>query len=70
MVLGQSQLGHKARALTPSFLMQFNNLGQRSLPSSVVFWIPVQLNKVTIWDHPQVVFSQVSPAVSPEVRSF
>ncbi|CAO2583474.1 Integrin alpha-M [Lemmus lemmus] len=37
---------------------RFNNLGQRSLPISVVFWIPVQLNKVTIWDHPQVVFSQ------------
>ncbi|KAL1789296.1 integrin alpha-M isoform X2 [Sigmodon hispidus] len=37
---------------------QFNNLGQRSLPISVVFWIPVQLNKMTIWDHPQVIFSQ------------
>uniref|UniRef100_A0A8C2MPK0 Integrin alpha M n=1 Tax=Cricetulus griseus TaxID=10029 RepID=A0A8C2MPK0_CRIGR len=37
---------------------QFNNLGQRSAPISVVFWVPVQLNKVTIWDHPQVIFSQ------------
>ncbi|XP_021023133.1 integrin alpha-M isoform X3 [Mus caroli] len=37
---------------------QFNNLGQRSLPVSVVFWIPVQINNVTIWDHPQVIFSQ------------
>uniref|UniRef100_A0A8I6A686 Integrin subunit alpha D n=1 Tax=Rattus norvegicus TaxID=10116 RepID=A0A8I6A686_RAT len=37
---------------------QFNNLGQRSFPVSVVFWIPVQINKVTIWDPPQVTFSQ------------
>ncbi|XP_034364175.1 integrin alpha-M isoform X2 [Arvicanthis niloticus] len=37
---------------------QFNNLGQRSLPVSVVFWIPVQLNKVTVWDHLKVTFSQ------------
>ncbi|XP_039740343.1 integrin alpha-M isoform X4 [Pteropus medius] len=37
---------------------QFNNLGQRSLPISVVFWIPIQLNKVAVWEHPQVTFSQ------------
>nr|XP_004671094.2 integrin alpha-M isoform X2 [Jaculus jaculus] len=37
---------------------EFNNLGQRSLPISVVFWIPVQLNQASIWDHPQVIFSQ------------
>ncbi|XP_050022024.1 integrin alpha-M isoform X1 [Alexandromys fortis] len=49
---------------------QFNNLGQRSLPVSVVFWIPVQLNKVTIWDHPQVVFSQnLSNACHTEQKS-
>ncbi|KAH0515010.1 Integrin alpha-M [Microtus ochrogaster] len=49
---------------------QFNNLGQRSLPISVVFWIPVQLNKVTIWDHPQVVFSQnLSNACHTEQKS-
>ncbi|OBS63467.1 hypothetical protein A6R68_08021, partial [Neotoma lepida] len=49
---------------------QFNNLGQRSLPISVVFWIPVQLNKVTIWDQPQVIFSQnLSSACHTEQRS-
>lgn len=37
---------------------QFNNLGQRSLPISVVFWIPIQLNKVAVWENPQVTFSQ------------
>ncbi|KAK7812109.1 hypothetical protein U0070_004570, partial [Myodes glareolus] len=49
---------------------QFSNLGQRSLPVSVVFWIPVQLNKVTVWDHPQVVFSQnLSSACHTEQKS-
>uniref|UniRef100_A0A8C8UFB6 Integrin alpha M n=1 Tax=Peromyscus maniculatus bairdii TaxID=230844 RepID=A0A8C8UFB6_PERMB len=48
---------------------QFNNLGQRSPPISVVFWIPVQLNKVTIWDQPQVIFSQnLSSACHTEQR--
>uniref|UniRef100_A0A8D1DEB3 VWFA domain-containing protein n=1 Tax=Sus scrofa TaxID=9823 RepID=A0A8D1DEB3_PIG len=37
---------------------QFNNLGQRKLPISVVFWVPVRLNRVTVWDQPQVTFSQ------------
>ncbi|XP_053410998.1 integrin alpha-M isoform X1 [Nycticebus coucang] len=37
---------------------QFNNLGQRTLPISVVFWVPIQLNQVTVWDHPQVTFAQ------------
>ncbi|XP_045399204.1 integrin alpha-M isoform X1 [Lemur catta] len=37
---------------------QLNNLGQRSLPISVVFWVPVRLNQVTVWDSPQVTFSQ------------
>ncbi|XP_069876315.1 integrin alpha-M-like [Dipodomys merriami] len=37
---------------------QFKNLGHRSLPASVVFWAPVQLNEVTVWDHPQVIFAQ------------
>ncbi|XP_019484052.1 PREDICTED: integrin alpha-M-like isoform X2 [Hipposideros armiger] len=37
---------------------QFKNLGQRSLPVSVVFWVPVQLNQVAVWDAPQVTFSQ------------
>lgn len=41
---------------------QFNNLGQRKLPISVVFWVPVRLNRVTVWDQPQVTFSQVNPA--------
>uniref|UniRef100_A0A8C0L372 Integrin subunit alpha M n=1 Tax=Canis lupus dingo TaxID=286419 RepID=A0A8C0L372_CANLU len=40
--------------------VQINNLGQRSLPISVVFWIPIKLNQVTVWDNPQVTFSQVS----------
>uniref|UniRef100_A0A8C0ZVN1 VWFA domain-containing protein n=1 Tax=Castor canadensis TaxID=51338 RepID=A0A8C0ZVN1_CASCN len=37
---------------------QFTNLGQRSLPVSVVFWVPVRLKQATVWDHPQVLFSQ------------
>uniref|UniRef100_A0A8C5YQ27 Integrin subunit alpha M n=1 Tax=Marmota marmota marmota TaxID=9994 RepID=A0A8C5YQ27_MARMA len=41
---------------------QFNNLGQRSLPINVTFWVPVQLNHVTVWDHLEVIFSQVSLA--------
>ncbi|XP_069343338.1 integrin alpha-M-like isoform X2 [Eulemur rufifrons] len=37
---------------------QLSNLGQRSLPISVVFWVPVRLNQVTVWDSPQITFSQ------------
>ncbi|XP_051001335.1 integrin alpha-M [Acomys russatus] len=37
---------------------RFSNLGQRSLPISVIFWVPVQLNKVPVWDDPQVIFAQ------------
>ncbi|KAM8777399.1 integrin alpha-M [Rhynchonycteris naso] len=37
---------------------QFENLGQRDLPISVVFWVPVQLNQVTVWDHLQFDFSE------------
>lgn len=37
---------------------QFNNLGRKKLPISVVFWIPIRLNKVTVWSQPQVTFSQ------------
>lgn len=46
---------------TPTHALQFNNLGQRALPISVVFWVPIQLNQVAVWDDPQVTFSQVSP---------
>lgn len=45
----------------PSPIMQFNNLGRKKLPISVVFWIPIRLNKVPVWSQPQVTFSQVSP---------
>uniref|UniRef100_A0A452QWB3 Integrin subunit alpha M n=1 Tax=Ursus americanus TaxID=9643 RepID=A0A452QWB3_URSAM len=34
--------------------VQFNNLGQRSFPISVVFWVPTKLNNVTVWDNPQL----------------
>uniref|UniRef100_A0A8C9CG59 Integrin subunit alpha M n=1 Tax=Phocoena sinus TaxID=42100 RepID=A0A8C9CG59_PHOSS len=37
---------------------QFNNLGGRKLPISVVFLVPIQLNQVTVWDQLQVTFSQ------------
>uniref|UniRef100_A0A8B9YJI8 Integrin subunit alpha M n=1 Tax=Bos mutus grunniens TaxID=30521 RepID=A0A8B9YJI8_BOSMU len=37
---------------------QFNNLGRKKLPISVVFWIPIRLNKVPVWSQPQVTFSQ------------
>lgn len=46
----------------PPPTVQFNNLGQRSLPISVVFWVPTKLNQVTVWDNPQVTFSKVSLA--------
>lgn len=36
---------------------QFSNLGKRSLPISVVFWVPVRLNDEIVWDRPQVTFS-------------
>uniref|UniRef100_A0A8C9UR07 Integrin subunit alpha M n=1 Tax=Spermophilus dauricus TaxID=99837 RepID=A0A8C9UR07_SPEDA len=48
---------------------QFNNLGQRSLPINVTFWVPVQLNHVTVWDHLEVIFSQnVSSACHTDKR--
>ncbi|XP_010979120.2 integrin alpha-M [Camelus dromedarius] len=37
---------------------QFNNLGRKKLPISVVFWVPIRLNQMTVWDRPQVTFSQ------------
>ncbi|XP_070340639.1 integrin alpha-M isoform X1 [Equus asinus] len=37
---------------------QFKNLGQRTPPISVVFWVPIRLNQSAVWDHPQVTFSQ------------
>ncbi|XP_045850322.1 integrin alpha-M isoform X3 [Meles meles] len=37
---------------------ELNNLGQRSLPISVVFWVPTKLNQVTVWDNPQATFSK------------
>ncbi|XP_044089248.1 integrin alpha-M isoform X1 [Neovison vison] len=37
---------------------ELNNLGQRSLPISVVFWVPTKLNQVTVWDKLQVTFSK------------
>ncbi|XP_028353839.1 integrin alpha-M [Physeter macrocephalus] len=37
---------------------QFNNLGGRKLPISVVFLVPIQLNRVTVWDQLHVTFSQ------------
>ncbi|XP_008683561.1 integrin alpha-M isoform X1 [Ursus maritimus] len=37
---------------------EFNNLGQRSFPISVVFWVPTKLNNVTVWDNPQLSFSK------------
>ncbi|XP_055993691.1 integrin alpha-M-like [Sorex fumeus] len=36
---------------------QFNNLGHRSLPVSVIFWVPVQLDQATVWKNLQVTFS-------------
>ncbi|KAM5227755.1 integrin alpha-M-like [Ctenodactylus gundi] len=49
---------------------QFNNLGLRSLPISVVFWIPIRLNQETVWDHPQVIFSHnLSSACHTEERA-
>eukprot|EP00069_Balaena_mysticetus_P002971 bmy_00718T0 len=37
---------------------QFNNLGGRKLPISVVFLVPIQLNQVTVWDQLHFTFSQ------------
>ena len=49
----------------PSPTMQFNNLGRKKLPISVVFWIPIQLNKVTVWSQPQVTFTRSTGAPQP-----
>lgn len=38
--------------------MQVSNLGQRSLPISLEFSVPVRLNQTIIWDRPQVTFSE------------
>ncbi|XP_062957175.1 integrin alpha-M [Cynocephalus volans] len=49
---------------------QFSNLGWRSLPISVVFWVPVQLNQKMVWDRPRVTFSQnLSSMCHTEERS-
>ncbi|KAM6166275.1 integrin alpha-M [Erethizon dorsatum] len=49
---------------------QFSNLGKRSLPISVVFWVPVRLNNEIVWDRPQVTFSpNLSSACNTEERS-
>ncbi|XP_077616432.1 integrin alpha-M [Crocuta crocuta] len=37
---------------------ELNNLGQRSLPISVVFWVPIKLNQVAVWENLQVTLSQ------------
>uniref|UniRef100_G1S2M6 Integrin subunit alpha M n=1 Tax=Nomascus leucogenys TaxID=61853 RepID=G1S2M6_NOMLE len=37
---------------------QVSNLGQRSLPISLVFLVPVRLNQAIIWDRPQVTFPE------------
>lgn len=42
------------------FSVQVNNLGQRDLPVTVNFWVPVGLNGIATWaemevSHPQVV---------------
>uniref|UniRef100_A0A286X9B0 Integrin subunit alpha M n=1 Tax=Cavia porcellus TaxID=10141 RepID=A0A286X9B0_CAVPO len=49
---------------------KFTNLGKRSLPISVVFWVPVRLNNEIVWDRPQVTFSpNLSSACNTEERS-
>uniref|UniRef100_A0A0P6JUN6 Integrin alpha-M isoform 1 n=1 Tax=Heterocephalus glaber TaxID=10181 RepID=A0A0P6JUN6_HETGA len=49
---------------------QFSNLGKRSLPVSVVFWVPVMLDNEAVWDQPQVTFSpNLSSACNAEERS-
>ncbi|KAG8513652.1 Integrin alpha-D, partial [Galemys pyrenaicus] len=45
---------------------QFSNLGQRSLPVTVVFWVPVKLNEVAVWDAPQVISEHISSKCSTE----
>ncbi|XP_004623053.1 integrin alpha-M [Octodon degus] len=48
---------------------QFSNLGKRSLPIKVVFWVPVRLNNEIVWDRPQVTFSpNLMSACSTEER--
>ncbi|KAK2489924.1 hypothetical protein MC885_015534 [Smutsia gigantea] len=37
---------------------EFNNLGQRSLPVTLVFWVPIQLNQFAVWDNLEVTFSK------------
>ncbi|XP_004615960.2 integrin alpha-M [Sorex araneus] len=49
-----------ASEITSEFIThryQFNNLGHRSLPVSVIFWVPVELDQETVWENLQVTFS-------------
>ncbi|XP_054549697.1 integrin alpha-M-like [Talpa occidentalis] len=45
---------------------QFRNLGQRSLPITVVFWVPIKLNQVAVWNDPQVISEYISSKCSKE----
>ncbi|XP_004692013.1 PREDICTED: integrin alpha-M [Condylura cristata] len=45
---------------------QFKNLGQRSLPITVVFWVPIKLNQVAVWDTPQLISEQISSKCTEE----
>uniref|UniRef100_A0A2K5C0G5 Integrin subunit alpha X n=1 Tax=Aotus nancymaae TaxID=37293 RepID=A0A2K5C0G5_AOTNA len=51
---GTKYLSHTSRTLQPNS----SNLGQRTLPISLVFLVPVRLNQAIIWDRPQVTFSE------------
>ncbi|XP_074063289.1 integrin alpha-D-like [Macrotis lagotis] len=39
---------------------RINNLGQRALPAHIDFWVPMELNKVSVWNLTSVIFPQDS----------
>ncbi|XP_072452919.1 integrin alpha-D isoform X2 [Notamacropus eugenii] len=43
---------------------QVNNLSKQNLPSSINFWVPVELNRMTVWNVTTVSSSQNIPCIS------
>lgn len=43
---------------------QVNNLGQRDLPVSIAFSVPVELNRVAVWTDVEIFHPQVPRAAS------
>ncbi|XP_004479487.2 LOW QUALITY PROTEIN: integrin alpha-X [Dasypus novemcinctus] len=47
---------------------QVNNLGQRDLPVTMHFWVPVELSRVAVWTQAEVVLPQYPSVKCPSER--